>query len=576
MRKHQPTIRAKLLVLLFAILLPLVIVQTYMFAWGQNAIFGEVSSAAASNVVYLRETFISDLQGIQTQFLYLLNNFDISNFFVMHDYMPASEYYMKARDIRDLLLLMSNIEPMLSEIRLHYVSKNITISSLNGMKPLSSSDAQLLLHAYRTQHSMLLHEGNMWSVAHVYPEIAVARDSQPVYYVQGILSINQIIRHLSSFSKYSNKNAILINHNTDGMLSSAVDLNLNVQTIKDIIIPQTDEEVYSFSDRINGVEYYIVGCYSRLINCSFVQIIPQSALRGTADRFLLFIIILSVLVVFVLIGFAHVVSKHVRRPVNDLVQGFYKAGQGDFSVKIDGKYSWEYNELANGFNAMTQQIDELIEDNYEQTIRLQSAELKQLQAQINPHFLYNSFFFLRNAIDSHEADQASLFAGYLGKYFSFITKQQDILPLSVEYEHALTYLNIQLLRFEGFISAQIQPLTDKLKAVPVPRLILQPIFENIMHHGFSKNMESETVAMSFDESDEYISIRIEDSGGDLSDERIAAMNASLLENTPLNITSGLCNIHMRLKRFMGAACGLSFTRSSYGGLCVEVRIKEVK
>ena len=96
---------------------------------------------------------------------------------------------------------------------------------------------------------------------------------------------------------------------------------------------------------------------------------------------------------------------------------------------------------------MTDRLEELIDTNYRQTITLQQAQLKTLQAQINPHFLYNSFFFLRSMLEDEDTETAAKFTGYLGKYFRYITKADgSLLTLESEYDHAVTFLKIQLMQ----------------------------------------------------------------------------------------------------------------------------------
>ena len=147
----------------------------------------------------------------------------------------------------------------------------------------------------------------------------------------------------------------------------------------------------------------------------------------------------------------------VKQPMNDLIHAFSVTGEGNFDWYLSKDYaSDEYNELVSRFNTMVKNIRRLIQTNYEQTIRLQQSELKQLQAQINPHFLYNSFFLLRHMIGRERNEQAKTFVSYLGKYFQYIGKSgMDVVPLIREVEHATNYMTIQVMRFEDSINLEI-------------------------------------------------------------------------------------------------------------------------
>jgi len=419
-------------------------------------------------------------------------------------------------------------------------------------------------------------DGSMM-VGHLSPSTAYFSDDLPSYFTQAVIYTEAIKSHLSSFSQYSNKNALMLNHNTGSILTSNESLFTETAQLTSLfafVTPRDDDRVYSSDVTLNDQPYIVAACYSEKINCSFIQMIPADTLRTIPDRFSRFIFLFNTLAILVIALYSAFMYRLVKYPMNDMMKAFAITGSGDFDHTLATDYSSsEYNRLAAHFNDMTKRIKTLIETNFEQKILLQRAELKQLQAQINPHFLYNSFFFLRYMIGQN-IDQARVFTAYLGKYFQYITKNDtDLVQLRLEYDHALNYLNIQLMRFNDRIVAEIAVLPTEYASAAVPRLILQPIFENILEHGINNISSDGLVQLHFLPEGDQLRIVIEDNGDQLKDETLTLLQTRLSSETPIQETSGLCNIHKRLQIYFGKDCGLRVARSELGGLRVDIVIK---
>lgn len=200
--------------------------------------------------------------------------------------------------------------------------------------------------------------------------------------------------------------------------------------------------------------------------------------------------------------------------------------------------------------------------------------MKHLQAQINPHFLYNSFYLLSHLVKMEDQEAAEKLSRYLGDYFRYITDQsRNVLPLQEEYDHAVIYLSIQLMRFGHRVCAEIEPVPKAFASLAVPRLILQPLLENVLEHGIEAD-DQVRVKLSFHWEAPYLRIWVEDSGSALADQTISRLNAQCeSEETPAG--HALSNIHRRLAIHYGdPVCGLSFSRSPLGGLRVCLTVKQ--
>ena len=198
----------------------------------------------------------------------------------------------------------------------------------------------------------------------------------------------------------------------------------------------------------------------------------------------------------------------------------------------------------------------------------QRAQLKQLQAQINPHFLYNSFFILSRRIRREDIDGAVELAQHLGDYFKYLSRDQsDDIPLSDEVAHARSYAAIQGTRFAGRMRIDFGPLPDAWRGRRVPRLILQPLLENAFKYGLENVSEEGLLRISFAQELGSLLITVEDNGDAQADP--AAMQRALEEAEP-DVVSGLSNIHRRLQIYFQGRGGLRIARSALGGISAAI------
>ena len=274
-------------------------------------------------------------------------------------------------------------------------------------------------------------------------------------------------------------------------------------------------------------------------------------------------------------GFAWYVYRAVYKPIRLLRLKFAEVAQGNLDVRIDARSRNEFGDLYRGFDDMTGKLNNLVNQVYRHRILTQRAELKQLQAQINPHFLYNSFFLLSRMIQRGQQAQAEAFCSQLGGYFQFLARgAEDQVPLSREVEHARAYANMQDLRFRSRILLRFDPLPERCATRMVPRLILQPVIENAYEHGLGEAEEGGRISVTFEEGERELTISVEDSGRTLSDAALTALRRALDEPSDDAEYTALRNIHRRLILSLGDAAGVRLARGESGGLRVSLHIPD--
>lgn len=138
----------------------------------------------------------------------------------------------------------------------------------------------------------------------------------------------------------------------------------------------------------------------------------------------------------------------IHQPLKNLIQNFRNIEKGNFDIALKYPLNDEFGYLYDQFNSTVHQLDILVHEVYEQQYRVSLSELRHLQSQINPHFLYNTYFILYRMAKLRDHENLILLANYLGEYFQFITRDGAAeIPFEKEAKHAKNYLDIQTMRF---------------------------------------------------------------------------------------------------------------------------------
>lgn len=259
--------------------------------------------------------------------------------------------------------------------------------------------------------------------------------------------------------------------------------------------------------------------------------------------------------------------RNVQLPIRSLIRGVRRMKQGDLSSRIEYRAKNEFDDLIVHFNEMSEQMQRLIEDVYTEKLRSREATLKQLQSQINPHFLYNSLFFIINSSMLEDRDSVTAMAHHLAEYYRYTTRvEHQRVTLKDELELVGHYLGIHHLRMQRLDYAVDVP--EAMMKEEVPRLLLQPLVENAIVHGIEPRAGGGIIRITGEQDGAFNRIIIEDNGGGLTDAELARLQAVLQEEAAddRSIGCGTWNVHRRLQIGFGEGSGLTFTHAPGGGL----------
>ena len=328
----------------------------------------------------------------------------------------------------------------------------------------------------------------------------------------------------------------------------------------------------------NSKERYLV-TWKRVgsLPMKLCQITPMETLDRQLQGYRTMIVAGYSLAIVILVALIMLMYYMIRRPIHRMDKAMRLIENGDFSVRIQPTWSAEFQQMFDQFNRMADHTQRYIQQEYELRLLNSKAEIKQMQYQISPHFLYNTYFTLRAMLLDEEYDQAEQLALIMGKYLRYITtSNHDYASLGEEIEHAVAYMQIQQIRFGSRVRADFEECPEEEKSLQVPKLILQPLIENAFEHGVKHQTEESVIRVSFICTEEAIRILVEDSGKNTTDEMIGQVRQRLEGDGPGSDSVALVNIQKRLKMVYQNGSCLKVSRSALGGFCSEIYIRKDK
>lgn len=267
-------------------------------------------------------------------------------------------------------------------------------------------------------------------------------------------------------------------------------------------------------------------------------------------------------------------SRYISRPVQKLKEDMRIAYQGDLSVRAQVETNDEFGQLSQQFNEMIGKIQQLIRQLGERDEEKRVLELQALQAQINPHFLYNTLasirFLLEMDMKEKAEDSLMALAKLLKRTFSDYRK---LIPVEEEMKSLEHYLILMENRYQGTFVWKIQ-MEDEAKDCLIPRLSIQPLVENAISHGFSQKEGIGHIIIRAERKHEDLTISVCDDGEGADLEKIHRLlkEPSTVGQKGQVSGIGIRNVQERIQMFFGESYGLSANSLDDGGTCFNVRI----
>lgn len=252
------------------------------------------------------------------------------------------------------------------------------------------------------------------------------------------------------------------------------------------------------------------------------------------------------------------VSKSIQKPISDMQKLSNEISQGNLNARTKVPEVEELTPLAENMNRMAEQIDLLIKKNIEEQKNFQKAEMKALQAQITPHFLYNTFDTIIWLAEQEETEEVVKITKAFSEFLRIsLSRGHEWITLQQELDHIRNYLTIQKIRYADILNYEIE-VDEKLLNYNVIKLVLQPLVENAIYHGIKNKRGRGHLKVTVNYKDDIkdaIVFTVTDDGAGFTDTRLAEVQNELATGDQdaerLSSVYGLYNVNKKLKLYYG-------------------------
>jgi two-component system, sensor histidine kinase YesM len=390
-----------------------------------------------------------------------------------------------------------------------------------------------------------------------YRAIINIEDQSPI----AIVELTFDTSYISSLAKnHSNDGEILCMIDKDGqLLFSNNDKNISEQTGFQLDQKINEQKNNHFIIELNGISYLAIYHLSFSQNYKIVILNPLNQIDQQVNKTRNISILLGLISISVSAAFAITFINLVTTPLSKLSHRLKKVGKGNFKITANIGGSREIVQLAENYNEMIHQIDELITKNYIAELNEKTARLTALEAQINPHFLYNTLQAVSAEAIVNDQPQINAMITSLASMLRYTIKGGDLVMLKEEIKHVQDYLVLQHARFGKSLTYEFSIDPETLDLL-IPKISIQVLVENAILHGIGGEKTSVHIQIESIKTEDTIIIKVTDNGIGITKAQLDAIYHSFsldFSKKSVNSSIGLSNLYHRLKILYGENAVLS-------------------
>lgn len=293
----------------------------------------------------------------------------------------------------------------------------------------------------------------------------------------------------------------------------------------------------------------------------------MSDIIGLRNQTLL-ILLLSMVIAILLIA---LLSRSVTKPLRQLSKMMEEVGQGNFKTNYIVDSNDEIGALSKTFNQMVKDMEALINREYEAKVMLQSAEMKSLQMQINPHFLYNTLDTINWMARTKGIEDIGNMTSALGRLMRYSLSEKEIVTIREEIDNLKNYIEIQDVRYGDRMIVKFD-IPEEVKGYYIPKLLIQPILENAIVHGVESKIDDTLIQVSIVQKDEELNIIVEDDGGGMTQYAVEVILSDKKEQRHGHTSIGVNNVNRRIQNLYGNKYGLMIQSELGAGTKITLRL----
>lgn len=311
-----------------------------------------------------------------------------------------------------------------------------------------------------------------------------------------------------------------------------------------------------------------------------VTVLPAGPLITQSNMIMVQYILMYLAFLVLALILAHYMSRSITNRISSVIHQMSKVRKGTLSPMESPTYHDEIGDLIdtyNYMNYMTRKMDQLMSEQAKATEELRLAEFHSLQAQINPHFLYNTMDMINWLAQQGRTAEVSSAVQSLSRFYKLtLSRKQSISTIAQETEHATIYLEIQNMRYHNSIEF-VSDIPDELMEYQIPKLTLQPLIENAVLHGIlEKDDKAGTIVLTGWLEDSSIVLLISDDGVGISPDKLSSILSGEGSSSSGGTNIAVYNTHRRLQILYGTDYGLTYSNNPGGGTEVEIHIPAIR
>lgn len=548
----------KLMCISLFTLLPTLLLFGHLYRTFQKETVQNLAKAAFTRDTQIFDSFYSKIEEVEYNVLEMFNTSSLSLLSDMWEYYDPHERNEKIVKIQNQMQWYRYMEWFVSDLRIFMLQRNVCIHS-NYWADMNQEDFKSVDDYFANPNELLVEHGN---VQMYIGDLAQGMSRENIRSVCRMTMSGYKFRELLDLLCEDGRTQAVILIKGEVLqenIDSDAKMEKLLQAYEEGIGESTEE---SFEISVGQEKFFCsrAGDHNHRTDVLTCRSYDTVFAKTRESYYLIPILIL--MNALVLFFFFLYVRRYIKRPVLVLTNTFRGIGDGQEEVLIGAHSKDEFDILYTGFNEMSTRLGKNIRENYLMKIDLQREQLKQLQAQINPHFLYNTLLLIKVRIKKGDQEGAAKMAGLLSDYFRFMNRnKRDVIPLEEECGCINTYMSIQGERFANRFHFVMEPCPTEIRLLPVPRLLLQPLVENAVKYGMEQIEENGEVRMFFQCKGQKVCVVVEEKGVKISLEEVEEINKRL-ENPPENgeITSTI-NTNRRIKLFYGEEYRLYYVKT---------------
>ena len=380
--------------------------------------------------------------------------------------------------------------------------------------------------------------------------------------------VNNEIDALSQSADPGNLTALVVARRTMGTLENYIDrMGELIRTEQPIAESEALlEEVRNVSSLVaDMLAEYADGEISAAARAS-------DRLQDTLTAVLLILLALLVVTVVFSVVAQRSLIRAIHTPIARLERFAGALAGGDLQARAPETPVTELHELTQSLNTMAGRLQDLIDENRREQENLKKSELRALQAQINPHFLYNTLDAIVWLAEAGQSREVIHITRALSDFFRISLSQgKDWIPLSEEVKHLTGYLTIQKIRYRDILDYEID-IPEELGDIQVLKLLLQPLVENAIYHGVKHRRGRGLVQVTGHAEGGWLILRVRDNGAGMGAQRLAEVRAGLCAERGESAGYGLFNVNKRIQLYYNQARGVEIESAEGVGTQVSLRV----